>query len=252
MRDLPNKKNNISSFIKEQHKTFLAEVDKYFNNTLIKQEEENNQKSAILNPMKNRNISSLMKSHNSSDNTSFILGKDLIKEKIKTRKNNFLLTSIQSRKLWKNFDKNNNNNVVNKIINDKNVNEDKCKLKKHKKGLLNNKYPTKINNVRKIENRNTYLNKAMVKKQQNLMRNKELKPKQIKENNLEKEALKKLKTANNSKNITGINLYLNNYNKILKKEEKKESNQMLNSYTYYKKIQQQKIGNDQKKEKKKN
>ena len=252
MKDLQNKKNNNSSFIKEHHKTFLEEVDKYFNsNTLVKPEEENNQKSVILNPMKNRNISSLMKSHNSSANTSFILGKDLIKEKIKTRKNNFLLASIQSRKLWKNFDKNNNNNVVNKIINDKNVNEDKCKLKKHKKGLLNNKYSTKINNVRKIENRNTYLNKAMVKEQQNLMRNKELKPKQIKENNLEKEALKKLKTANNSKNITGINLYLNNYNKILKKEEKKESNQMLNSYTYYKKIQQQKIGNDQKKGKEK-
>ena len=264
-----------STFVKEKQKeaTFIEKIDKYFNYSIINNdEEEENKKTFALIKMKNRNLSLLMKSHNNSSDTSNILGKrikeDKIKNKEKKKVKNFLLASIQTKRLWDNEGKNNKdnkekniknkNNMYKKINNNKVLKEKKRENKKPKKDdLLINQVNKDVEALMKKEAEKTYLRNAKIRNMQKNIKEKDkgLTFREEREKNIENEVMKLINSGYFNKNkFSGFNMYMNNIKKKDKNEEKKENiknkSAFINSYVNmnYNKIKAKRKKNEIKEE----
>ena len=244
------KQNSTFMKSKQKEKTFIEQIDKVFSSSILNNEEEENKKTFALIQMKNRNISTMVKSQNNSIDTSNILEQKNSVEKHKKRKNNFLLASLQSKKLWENNNKE-NKNIYKKIINNKIKKEKRVDIKKPKKEELINKVMNEVDKLIKKETQNTYLKYAKIKQKQKQIKKKTFNIKEEIDQEIENEAKKFIKQEMNSQqNYSGFNVYMNNFNKLIKKKEMKEDNknktQMINSYVNLKnnKIKAKRKGNE--------
>jgi len=261
-----------STFIKEKQKeaTFIEKIDKYFNFSIVNvDEEEEMKKTFALIKMKNRNLSLMKKSHNNSSDTSNILGRrikeDKIKNKEKKKVKNFLLASLQTKRLWQKegdnkIEKNSKdkNNIYRKINNNKVIKDKKQEIKKQKKDdLLINKVKKDVEALMKKETEKTYLRNAKIRNMQKNIKEKDkgLTFREEREKNIENEVMKLINSGyfNNNK-YSGFNRYMNNIKKRDKNEEKKENiknkSVLINSYVNmnYNKIKAKRMKNEIKQE----
>ena len=263
------KKQNSSTFkdkTKGEGKTFVEEIDKIFSSSLITQkEEEENQRTFALIQMKNRNIFSLMKSNNTSTDTSKILGKPIYEENFENRKKKFLLESLKTKNLWDkkynkdNRYKNDKDNFYNKFVNNnKNKINEKYKIKLLTNELLRREASKNQKEIKKKNTEKAYLKQAINKQKQQKQKKilqKELTLKERKEKVLENDAMELIRSGILNKKINSeINMYMNNYKKLAQKEEKKEEKKENNKNTgvksyvnmNYKKIKAKKNNNNNK------
>ena len=251
LKEFDSKKNN--SFVKEKKhdKTFVGEIDKYYNFSIIKNNEDDElRKSFALVQKKNKyfNNSSYGKQKNFILNTNDILGKQKYK---KFNEDNFLLVSERTKRLWKNKSKDDNKEINNKnIINKDIIKDDNKKLIKydlnHVKEIKEIQNDLLIDEVKKNKNSlkrgsfgKSYVQQAKMKQNQINKRDKELTRRENREKELDNEAINMLRSGMIHKNnYSEINKYMNNYNKLTKKEEKKENNINNNSYINTKKYKE--------------
>ena len=254
LKEFDSKKN--SSFVKEQKhdKTFIGEIDKYYNFSIIKNNEEDDlRKSFVLVQKKNKyfNISSFGKQKNSSLNTNDIINKQ---KNRKFLEDNFLLVSERTKKLWdskpKDKNKENNNQDFIKEDNKKIIKYDSNKVKGIQNDLLIDEKNKNKNSLKRISFGKSYVQQAKMKQNQINKRVKELTYREKREKELDNETINMLRSGMIHKdNYSEINKYMNNYNKLTKKEETKENNINKNSYinTKYKGINYKKINTKNKK-----
>ena len=230
LKEYDSKKN--SSFVKEKHdRTFIGETDKYYNFSIIHHGEEDDiRKSFALIRMKNKyfNISSFGQKNSSLDTSKILRKKNKLYKKIKD--DNFLLVSERTKRLWNNKKNDDNKPTNKKIRNNKNIKNDSNKIKEMKNDLLIDENNNNVNSLKRGGFGKTYLQQAKIKQRQNNARDKELTYREKKEKEIENEAINLLMSGMNPKNsYREINKYMNNYNKLRKKEENKENNMNKNS-----------------------
>ena len=275
IEEFESKQNSSFLKIKQKETTFVQKMERYSNFSLINNEEnEDFKKTSAFIQMKNKNFSSIIKSHNNSLDTSNVLGKPLKEDKnknnFKKKANNSLFGSFKFKSLWENKDKNDNNrdfnnninkqkNIYKKINNNKIIKEKRKEIKQPKKNILSNKIKKEVDDLMKKEEEKTYLRHAKIKQLQSQIKEKEKDKDKDKEKDkaltfreekgkhLENEAMKLIKSGFfNQKKYNGFNMYMNNIRKMDIKEEKKESNRNKSSMNYsyanlnYKKVKAKK------------
>ena len=235
LKNLESKKLNNSSFVKDKQneKTFIEEIDRRYNFSLINHiEDDDIKKSFALIQMKNRNFN-LSSFGKKSMDTSNILSNQL-ENKNKTKKDNFLLITERTKKLWDEKPKEDNKKIYKKIDN-KDIKSDKSKMKAIKNDLLIiDEAIKKVNPVKKTNFGKTYLQQAKIKQKHSNIRDKELTYRQRKEKETENETTEQLSSRiSYSNNYSRLNKNINNYSKLIQKEEKKENNFDKNLYQMY-------------------
>ena len=249
IKDSGMKQHSNSMKIKQKELTFIEQIDKLFNSSILnKEEEEENKKTFALIQIKNRNASA---SKSQNIDKSDILEKKMFKEENKNIKGGkkFLLASLKSRKLWEKDNKD-NFNIYKKINNNKVIKQDRDKIKKNKKDRLINKVTNDVDKMIKKETERAYLKQAKIRQVKKRINNREDIDK-AKENKTMKLIQKGF---NNKNNYIGFNIYMDNFMKLNKKEEKKDNiknkSLMINSYVNmnYQKIKAKRKQNEIKEE----